>query len=98
MALKCAPTGHMPVHTIAPHSLLVSTQPLVWQDHSLGALGKDHQLSRQVPEIAVNKVLKASANNKHFLGGLHVRLDPVSKIRTIGNLSILGAISKISKM
>ncbi len=31
--------------TIAPHSRLVSTQPLVWQDHSLGALGKDQQLS-----------------------------------------------------
>ncbi len=81
MALKCAPTGHRRI--IAPHSQLVSTQPLVWQDHSLGALGKDHELFRQVSEIAVNKVLKASANNKHFLGGLHVRLDPVSKIRTM---------------
>ncbi len=37
-------------HTIAQHSLLVSTQPLVLQDHSLGALGKDHQLSSELLE------------------------------------------------
>ncbi len=31
----------------------------------------------KVPEIAVDELLKASANNKHFLGSLQIRPQPV---------------------
>jgi hypothetical protein len=52
-------------------------RPLVFRNSGLfhDVLALPYTCKWQVPEIAVNKVLKASANNKHFLGGLHVRLD-----------------------
>ena len=50
----------------------------------------------QVPKIVVNDMLKVSAYNMHFLGGLHVRLEPVSKIRRIKSLSNLSNLSKLS--
>ena len=42
-------------------------------------------------------MLNTISNNIHFLGGFHVRLEPVSKIRIIRHLKSLSKIGEISK-
>ena len=83
--------------------------PLILRDvllvHDVPALPDTRK--RKVPEIAVNDILKACANNRHFLMVLQVGLQPeiqnkISKLSiicilcTISNLIIISNISKLS--